>query len=98
MSTASKYSFPSKDIEYLVSGTPTLIYQLPGIPTEYYDYCYSLGPNELSVADLGKKINEILSLPDSINEALGQSARNFIIEKKNYKVQAEKITKLISNL
>lgn len=94
----TKYSFPSKDIEYLVSGTPTLIYQLPGIPTEYYDYCYSLGPNELSVEDLGEKINEILSLPDSINEALGQSARNFIIEKKNDKVQAKKIIKLISKL
>ena len=46
----TKYSFPSKDIEYLASGTPALIYQLPGIPHEYYEYCYSIDSNHLSVS------------------------------------------------
>jgi len=34
----TKYSFPSKTIEYLASGTPTIINMLKGIPDEYGDY------------------------------------------------------------
>ena len=30
----TKYSFPSKTIEYFVSGTPAIIHKLPGIPEE----------------------------------------------------------------
>ena len=30
----TKYSFPSKTIEYMASGTPLLMYKLPGIPEE----------------------------------------------------------------
>ena len=34
----SKYSFPSKTIEYMLSGTPVISTKLPGIPEEYFDY------------------------------------------------------------
>ena len=30
----TKYSFPSKNMEYMVSGTPTLLTKLPGMPKE----------------------------------------------------------------
>ena len=33
----AKYSFPSKTLEYMLSGTPMLGYKLAGIPEEYYD-------------------------------------------------------------
>lgn len=36
----TKFSFPSKVLEYMVSGTPVLMARLPGIPDEYYDYVY----------------------------------------------------------
>jgi glycosyltransferase involved in cell wall biosynthesis len=36
----NNYSFPSKIMEYLASGTPVAMFKLPGIPDEYYQYCY----------------------------------------------------------
>ena len=33
-----KYSFPSKTMEYMASGTPVLTTRLPGMPAEYYPY------------------------------------------------------------
>ena len=33
-----KYSFPSKTMEYMASGTPVLTTRLPGMPKEYYPY------------------------------------------------------------
>ena len=41
----TKYSFPSKTIEYLASGTPVLLYKLAGIPDEYYEYCFTVEDN-----------------------------------------------------
>ncbi len=34
----TRYSFPSKLLEYMVSGVPVLISRLDGIPEEYYDF------------------------------------------------------------
>jgi glycosyltransferase involved in cell wall biosynthesis len=31
----TKYSFPSKNIEYLLSGNPVVAYMLDGVPEEY---------------------------------------------------------------
>lgn len=89
----TKYSFPSKTMEYLASGTPTLMYKLPGIPEEYYNYCYiveELGINELSI-----QINKILNKSDEELKELAEKARNFILEKKNPKTQCEKIINMI---
>ena len=36
----TKYSFPSKNMEYMASGTPILTTKLPGMPKEYYEYIY----------------------------------------------------------
>ena len=36
----TKYSFPSKNIEYLISGNPVVAYMLDGIPTVYRDFLY----------------------------------------------------------
>lgn len=94
----TKYSFPSKNIEYLVSGTPTLIYQLPGIPPEYYKYCYSLSHEQIGVDFLTSKIDEILSLSDEERDSMGRAAHKFIVEKKNAKSQTKKIIKLINDI
>lgn len=92
----TKYSFPSKTMEYLASGIPTLLYRLPGIPNEYYDYCYSL--TDLSIEALTKKLEEIILTDAEELQALGSRARNFILEKKNPKQQTKKIIDLINKL
>lgn len=91
----TKFSFPSKTMEYLASGVPTLLYKLPGIPDEYYKYCYSL--EDISVGALAEKIKEILSLDAEILAEKGRMARKFILENKNPENQCEKIFNLIEN-
>ena len=36
----TKYSFPLKNMEYMVSSTPVLTSNLPGMPEEYKKYVY----------------------------------------------------------
>lgn len=94
----TKYSFPSKNIEYLVSGTPVLLYELPGIPEEYYKYCYHLTADEMGAANLYNKIEEILHLSDDVIRIKAAEAVQFIKTQKNAKKQAEKIIKLTESL
>ncbi|WP_291587865.1 glycosyltransferase [Bacteroides sp.] len=92
----TKYSFPSKTMEYLASGVPTLLYKLPGIPDEYYQYCFSL--EDLSIKALANKITDILGLDCNELRKIGLEARNFILDRKNPVVQCEKVMKLINSL
>lgn len=85
----TKYSFPSKTIEYLMSGTPTLIYQLPGIPDEYYNYCFTI--RDKGVIPLKNKIEEILSKEDKSLRYLGIKAREFVTENKSIEKQTDRI-------
>ena len=90
----TKYSFPSKTMEYLASGTPTLMYRLPGIPQEYYDYCFFIEGEDLK--SFVKSINDILNKPYDVVCRKSILAKKFIIEKKNPRVQCLKIINLIN--
>jgi len=92
----TRFSFPSKTMEYLASGVPTLLYKLPGIPDEYYNYCYSL--EDVSTSALAKKITEILSLDATVLTEKGRLAREFILNNKNPEKQCEKVYKLIEEI
>ena len=92
----TKFSFPSKTMEYLASGVPVLLYKLPGIPEEYYQYCYSI--EDLSIEYLTNKMNEILSLDSYELKLKGDKAREFILREKNPASQAHKIVNLINSL
>ena len=92
----TKFSFPSKTMEYLASGVPTLLYQLPGIPSEYYEYCYSL--KDLSIEAFTTAIDSILSKSDSELKMMGQRARDFILREKNPQKQVAKVVDLINKV
>lgn len=88
----TKYSFPSKIMEYFASGTPILMNKLKGIPEEYYKYVFFL---ERSLPqDWGNEINKIL-LRDDL-EKIGENALKFILENKNFKTQGKKIYKILN--
>ena len=93
----TRYSFPSKNIEYLASGTPTLIYELEGIPSEYFDYCYHLSEKERSVEDLRRMIEHIYMTPEKERTELASMAKEFILAKKNAPAQAKKIIDFIND-
>jgi glycosyltransferase involved in cell wall biosynthesis len=91
----TKYSFPSKTMEYLASGVPTLLYRLPGIPEEYYEYCYSL--TDLSIEALTNAIETIINKSESELCEMGLRAKTFIEENKNSYKQAQKIINLFGH-
>ncbi len=90
----TKYSFPSKTMEYLLSGKSVIINRLPGIPEEYYQYVYI--PNNESVEAMTLCISKVLSEEVDDREQKAQSGRNFILSQKNSRVQTRRILELIA--
>lgn len=84
----TKYSFPSKMTEYMLSGTPLFTSRLDGIPEEYYAYVYSTSAKDAE--QLAREMGEILSNGEALSE-MGRRAREFVMNKKNEKCQAGKI-------
>jgi glycosyltransferase involved in cell wall biosynthesis len=91
----TKYSFPSKTMELLASGVPTIMYKLPAIPEEYFNYSIAL--NDTSDTTLLNAIENLLSMPLEDRVSMGNKARQFIINNKNPKIQVNKILKLLKN-
>ena len=89
----TKYSFPSKTMEYMLSGTPVLMYKLEGIPDEYDQYLYYINGSEPQ--DIADRIMEVCEKPQSDLDDFGQKARNFVLENKSSEVQAKKIIDMI---
>jgi len=83
-----KYSFPSKTLEYMISGTPLITTILPGIPDEYKDYVIVLDDNNPET--IAKKLKEVLEYSNNECINIGLKARQFA-ETKNYISQARKI-------
>lgn len=90
----TKYSFPSKNMEYMVSGTAVLTTNLPGMPGEYKQYVYLIeDETEDGVCKAFKKLSE-LSEEDIIGK--GRLAREFVLTNKNNKKQTNRIIALIT--
>lgn len=75
----TRYSFPSKTMEYFASGTPVLMYKLAGVPPSYYEHCYSL--NNLDSASLSHEMVSICEKGHDERKAVGDRARSFIFSK-----------------
>lgn len=87
------YSFPSKNMEYMVSGTPILTTKLPGMPDEYYNYIYTIN-GDLS-SDITKSLENIFSNYTSFDiHAKGFKAKEFVLNNKNNINQTKKIINL----
>ena len=77
----TKYSFPSKNMEYLLSGKPVIAYKLDGIPDEYDDYFFYVKDN--SIESLSKTIKEVLNMTAEKRFEFGKRAREFVLKNKN---------------
>lgn len=92
----TKYSFPSKILEYLSCGKPVIAYKLDGIPDEYDNFIYYV--NDDSIESLKNKIIEIAEQPDKVRQAFGEAARNWVLKDKNCVKQTAKILEMIIEL
>lgn len=88
-----KYSFPSKTMEYMASGTPVLTTVLPGMPKEYHPYVYLL--KEETADGITKMLKEVLANSDEELFQKGNEARRFVLEQKNNVIQARKILEML---
>ncbi|MGM0792396.1 MAG: glycosyltransferase [Bacillota bacterium] len=89
----TKYSFPSKNMEYMSSGTPTLTTKLPSMPKEYYDYVYII--DDETIEGLTITLRKILSEPKEKLHQTGLKAKEFVLREKNNNVQANRIINMI---
>lgn len=91
----TKYSFPSKIMEYMASGTPTIMYKLPGLPIEYEEYLVLLPDNSQET------LTAILKQWGSKTQAelyeFGEKAKRFILENKNSEIQASRLMNFIKH-
>ena len=85
----TRFSFPSKNMEYMVSGTPVLTTNLPGMPEEYREYVYIL--DEESEEGLAAKLNDIFRTGFAEREEKGRRAREYVLNYKNNNIQSGRI-------
>ena len=85
----SKYFFPSKLIEYLVTGIPTITTEFDGLEDDYKSICFVLkDENPRSLAEL---ISQIKNMDISERKKIGDAARSFIKTNKTWHHQAERV-------
>lgn len=91
----TKYSFPSKVMEYMATGTPMVTTKLAGIPEEYFKYVYTF--EECTTECYLSVLKDILSRNVDDHFQKGKKARDFVLNNKNKKVQTERIISLLDN-
>ena len=90
----TKYSFPSKTLEYLASGKPCIMHHLPGTPNEYLPYLFI--PENETPSGLSKKIVEVSNLNKKLLQEHSNKSKTFILEEKNPKNQIYKLAKMLN--
>ncbi len=89
----TKYSFPSKNLEYLSSGRPLVAYMLDGIPDEYDAYIYCVKDN--SPEALAAKLTEVCEQPAAVTAAHAEQAYEFVQTHKNEVAQTKIILDML---
>ena len=88
-----RYSFPSKTMEYMSTGTPVLTTSLPCIPEEYRPYLYFI--QEETPEGIATALRQTLSHSDEELFEKGCQARRFVLEQRNNVVQAAKVLDML---
>lgn len=88
-----KYSFPSKTLEYMSSGRPVLMNRLPGVPSAYYQYVYTIE------GDMYSALTTLLytCTPEELAQK-GADAAKFIAGEKTATMQVRKLMERIAAL
>ena len=89
----TKFSFPSKIIEYMSSGTSTMATKLPGVPNEYYDYLIPI--EDETKYGIAKAFQIALSKTDDELKFMGERARDWVVTHKSFEIQGEHLAQLL---
>lgn len=92
----TKYSFPSKTMEYMASGTPVLMSKLECLPGDYMRHLYLF--EDESIEGMSRKIVDVCEKDSEELSVFGEKASQFIVGSKCPKVQVERIIKFFESL
>lgn len=92
--TYTKFSFPSKTMEYMVSGKPVVMYKLPGLPDEYDEFLFLVEKNET----LSDTLLRVMKMKETDRKEVGLRAQSFMLETKSSKIQVARIVSLQSGV
>ena len=94
-SSITRFSFPSKTMEYMASGTPMIGYKLEGIPTEYYDNFYTI--DGLDEDSLKNTIESTMDLSQEVLNKKAMKAYEFVMKNKIAQIQVKRLLDFVSN-
>ena len=92
----TRYSFPSKLLEYMASGSLVLSTKLEGIPKEYFDYILTV--DSLSEDDVKTVIRNVFAMSTTEYIDKVKKSQEFIGNTKNKCIQSGKILKFIESV
>lgn len=91
----TRYSFPSKTLEYMRSGKPVLCCRLEGIPADYEPYlCWM----ENGADGIRTAVQQLMSLSLQERQQMGQRSSEYVREHKNPRVQCKRLVALLRGL
>lgn len=92
----TKYSFPSKNLEYMASGTPLLTTRLPGMPADYLPHVYAFSGE--TAPEMADTLSAVLALPRETLHEKGLAAKAFVLAHKNNRAQSLRILQFLKEL
>jgi glycosyltransferase involved in cell wall biosynthesis len=92
----TKYSFPSKLLEYMSSGTPVLTTRLPGIPEDYTNLMYFI--EDETFDGFYESLYECLNKSQLELDNFGELSREYVINEKNNVVQIKKLINKVQKI
>lgn len=92
----TKYTFPSKVLEYICAGVPVLATRLKGIPVEYEDYI-TFSKSE-DPKDWAESINNIIIYNNEYYRNKAKIAKKNVLERKSWKNQSKRVIEFLKEL
>jgi glycosyltransferase involved in cell wall biosynthesis len=91
-----RYSFPSKIIEYMASGTPVLTTRLVSVTDDYSPYVYWIDDD--SPEGIRRAIREVLQLPEHERLNKGRRAATYIRATRSTEAQGKRIAAFLHGI
>ena len=92
----TRYSCPSKVIEYMATGKAALITKLAGIPDDYFDYVYTI--DEETVQGMADAMRKVRLESEEKRIQKGIQAQKYICSNKSLKEQMKKVVSLLMEI
>ena len=92
--TFTRYSFPSKTMEYMASGTATIITRLEGIPEEYFEFVYVW--EDETVLGMCNFLKKMFKEDVSRLYQKGKKAQQFVLQNKSVSQQGKCVLEFLS--